>query len=90
MKRGENPKIPEIEELLSVGMAVQNFWLAAASLGFGGYWSTGEVAFSEELRNFIGLGENDKSLGFFYAGVPISGIPEGRRNSPIEAKVIWK
>ncbi len=90
VKRGENPKIPETEELLSVGMAVQNMWLTTFNLGFGGYWSTGAVGFSNQLRDFMGLGENDKALGFFYLGVPVADLPLGRRITPIEAKVTWR
>jgi nitroreductase len=90
MKRGENPKIPELEELLAVAMAVQNFWLAAEELGFGGYWSTGELAFTDQLRAFIGLSPGDKSLGFFYAGIPKEERPQGRRMSSAESKVVWK
>lgn len=90
MKRGENPKIPELEELLSVGMAVQNMWLTAYNLGFGGYWSTGGLAFTDELRDYIGLKEGDKSLGFFYVGQPIEGLPKGRRVTEIEEKVEWR
>lgn len=89
MKRGDNPKIPEVEELLAVAMAVQNMWLTAHAMGYGGYWSTGALAFTDELRDFIGLSENDRSLGFFYLGVPVKGIPDGHRFSKIEDKVNW-
>ena len=90
MKRGANPKIPELEELLSVGMAVQNMWLTTYNLGYGGYWSTGALAYREELGDFLGLDESDRALGFFYLGVPISGLPEGKRLSAIQEKVTWR
>jgi len=89
MKRGENPKIPEIEELLATAMAVQNLWLAADSLGFAGYWSTGAVAFSDELRIFLELDDNHKTLGFFYAGITATEIPEGRRFTLGADKTRW-
>ncbi len=50
MKTGKNPKIPLIEEQLAVAMAVQNIWLTCHALGYGGYWSTGNLAYREELR----------------------------------------
>lgn len=90
MKRGSNPKIPELEELLAVAMAVQNMWLTTHDLGYGGYWSTGSLAFTDEMRDFLNLEKGDKSLGFFYIGVPIKGIPEGVRLSEIEDKVEWR
>jgi len=90
MKRGDNPKIPELEEMLAVAMAVQNMWLTTHHLGFGGYWSTGALAYNDELSGFLGLENADKSLGFFYLGTPISGLPEGKRLSEIREKVRWR
>jgi nitroreductase len=89
-KRGSNPKIPELEELLATAMAVQNMWLVASNLGLGSYWSTGGLAYLPELTSFLGFdAEVDKALGFFYIGMPITGLPQGKRLSPIEDKVRW-
>lgn len=90
VKRGENPKIPFIEEQLAVAMAVQNMWLTAFDLGFGGYWSTGSLAYTKELTSFFGLDpEADQALGFFYLGVPKEGLPPGHRLTSIKDKVSW-
>ena len=89
MKRGNNPKVPEIEEISSVAMAVQNMWLTAHALGVGSYWSTGSLAFREETREFFGLNEGDRALGFFYIGVPSAEPLPGRRMSEIGEKVTW-
>ena len=90
MKPGNNPKVPEIEEICSTAMAVQNMWLMAHSLGLGAYWSTGALAFRDETRNFFGLDPDCKSLGFFYMGIPAGKVPAGRRISEIEAKTTWR
>jgi nitroreductase len=89
MKRGDNPKVPEIEEVCAVACAVQNMWLTAHELGLGSYWSTGSKAFTSEMRDFFGLEEDDKSLGLFYIGKPAIPNPVGRRLSPIEDKTSW-
>ncbi len=89
MKRGNNPKVPEVEEICSVAMAVQNMWLMAHTLGLGAYWSTGELAFTDEMRDFFGLSGEDRSLGLFYIGKPASPNPKGRRLSSIHDKVSW-
>lgn len=89
MKRGNNPKIPEIEEVLAVGMAVQNLWLTAHNFGAGGYWSTGKLAFRPEFAAFMGLEKSDISMGIFYVGIPVKNLPEGKRLTPIAAKVTW-
>lgn len=90
MQVGSNPKIPEIEEVAALSMAVQNMWLTAHALGLGAYWSTGSVAFSDELRNFMGFDEQHKAMGLFYLGKPAIENPVGRRLSSIEAKVRWE
>jgi len=89
MKRGSNPKIPEIEEVLAVGAAVQNMWLVAHANGLGAYWSTGARAFQDRMRDFLGLEEGDKSLGFLYVGEKASADMNGHRLSKIEDKVKW-
>lgn len=89
MKRGENPKIPVIEEVEAVAAAVQNMWLMTTALGYGGYWSSGGVTYKEAFHTWLELGEEDKCLGFFYLGVPAGKIPPGRRNAPWDEKVEW-
>lgn len=89
MKRGDNPKVPEIEEVCAVACAVQNMWLTAHSLGLASYWSTGSKAFSPEMKEFFGLEGEDKSLGLFYIGKSGKSHPEGRRLTSIEAKTSW-
>lgn len=89
MKRGDNPKVPEVEEVCSTAMAVQNMWLTAHSMGIGAYWSTGALAFRDETRDFLGLAPEDRSLGFFYMGIPAKDPMPGRRLSGIEEKTVW-
>ncbi len=89
MQRGTNEKIPEIEEICSVAMAVQNMWLTCHALGLGGYWSTGSMAFTDEMRDFFGLDKSAKSLGLFYIGKLAEAHPKGRRLSKIDEKVKW-
>lgn len=90
MKPGTNPKIPEIEEVSAVSMAVQNMWLMCHALGLAGYWSTGKVAFSEEFRDYMGFDESHKAMGLFYLGKPSKENPQGRRISDISTKVRWQ
>ncbi len=89
LKRGENPKVPEIEEVCAVAMAVQNMWLMAHTLGLGAYWSTGALAFTDAMRDFFGLSEGDLSLGLFYIGKPAIPNPAGKRLTGISEKTHW-
>lgn len=90
-KRGMNPKIPEIEELQSTAMAVQNMQLVASAMGYAAYIHSGGMTFSETMRTYLGFGEEDKVLGFLYIGIPKNEErASGRRITGIEEKVDWK
>ena len=87
-KRGSNPKIPEIEELQSTAMAVQNMKLAAAAMGYAGYIHSGAMTFKDEMKTYLGFGPEDKVLGFLYLGIPNDEEKApGRRVSSIQDKV---
>jgi len=89
-KRGVNPKIPAIEELQSTAMAVQNITLVAASMGYAGYIHSGARTYSDEMKSYLGFGEEDQVLGVLYLGVPNDEEKApGRRITPIQDKVVW-
>ena len=88
MKRDEKERLPEIEEVEAVACAVQNMYLTAAAFDVGCYWGSGGITYFEEAKEFFGLGDNDKLLGFFYVGIPKMKPPKGRRK-PVEDKVKW-
>ena len=89
MKRDPKKKIPEIEEVEATACAVQNMYLTATAYGIGCYWGSGGVTYMEEAKQFFGLEDEDKLLGFLYIGTPKPGKwPEGRR-TPITEKVSW-
>lgn len=90
-KRGSNPKIPEIEELQSTAMAVQNMQLAASAMGYAAYIHSGGMTFHPRMRDYLGFGAEDKVLGFLYLGIPNDEEKaSGRRISSIQDKVEWK
>lgn len=88
LQRDAKGKVPEIEEVESVACAVQNMYLTAAAYGVGCYWGSGGVTYWPEAKEFFGLRDNDKLLGFLYLGMPRTSWPKGRRR-PIEEKVEW-
>lgn len=88
MQRDPKERVPEAEELASVACAVQNMYLTAAAYGMGCYWGTGGVTYFPEAKEFFGLGNSDRLMGFLYIGVP-SKIPSGGRRTPVEEKVQW-
>lgn len=62
------PKVPEIEQLLAVGAAVQNMCLAAHALGFGAMWKTGAPTYDAGVVQALGLQAGDRIVAFLYLG----------------------
>lgn len=88
MKRQPIQKITELDEILAIGCAVQNLHLSAAARGLGGFWSTNIAATSDQMRDFMGLGANDRAMGLFYIGYPKADWPTSQR-TPTTEKVQW-
>lgn len=88
LKRDPNKKFPEVEEVAAVSCAVQNIYLSTTAYGLGGYWTTGGVTYKPAAKEFFGLEEDDKLLGFFYLAHVAVPSPAGKRK-PVEEKVVW-
>lgn len=89
MKRGANPKIPEIEEIAAVACAVQNIWLAATAQNIAAYWGSGGMTYTPAMQDYLGLREEDKVMGFLYLGYSEEAPRPGRRVKPLDEKVKW-
>jgi nitroreductase len=89
MKRGDNPKIPAWEEIVSVGAAVQNMWLLAAERNIAMYWGSGGLTSNPLFREAYGYSEQDLMMGFLFLGRYEGEHPEGKRRSDISAKLDW-
>ena len=88
MKRGDNDKIPEIEEVEAVACAVQNMCLTATAYGLGSFWSSPKIIYSDQMKTYLKLKSEDKCLGILYLGYPTIDWPKGQRK-PIEYLTEW-
>ncbi len=88
MERQKSEKIPEIEEIEAVACSVQNMALTAAAYGICSFWGSGGVTYTQELKDFLGLGEKDLCLGYLYLGYSDNPATVSRRD-PIQEKVEW-
>ncbi len=70
MKRTLNSKIPKIEEERAVACAIQNMLLMSGELGIASYWSTGKVVYSEAMKSFLKLEDEDEVIGLLYFAYP--------------------
>lgn len=89
MKRQLEERIPEIEEIEAVACAIQNMHLTCTAYGLGGFWSTPQLIYSEQMNEFLGLGLKDKCLGLFYIGYPAHPWPETTHRKPLEYNSSW-
>lgn len=69
-KISPNPKVPDIEQLLSAGAACMNLLNAAHAMGFGANWLTGWAAFDKSSKELFGLADNEQIVGFIHIGTP--------------------
>ncbi len=89
MKRGDNPKIPAIEEVAAASAAIENVLLGAEAMGLAVMWNTGGMAHHPALKAHLGLGDDDMVMGIFYMGYTDEPAREGKRNKEIGEKVQW-
>ncbi|HTZ80513.1 MAG TPA: nitroreductase [Stellaceae bacterium] len=64
----ENPKVPDIEQIVAAGAAAQNMLLAAHALGLGGFWRTGPIAYDAAVKRELGFDDADTIVGIIYLG----------------------
>jgi nitroreductase len=83
-----DPKMPEWEELIAVGSAVQNMQLMAGALGLASKWTSGACATHAHVAGVVGFTPETRLLGFLYVGRPAVPWPTGQRR-PLAEKVRW-
>lgn len=84
-----NPVVPEVEEIAATAAAGQNMLLAAHALGLAAMWRTGDLVFSDEVREFLQMPENAHMLGTVYIGCPNMKPPVRQRRN-IDEVTIWR
>ena len=88
MERQKSEKIPRIEEIEAVACSVQNMALTATAYGICSFGGSGGVTYTQELKDFLNLGEKDLCLGYLYLGYSDNPATVSRRDS-IKDKVEW-
>jgi nitroreductase len=63
-----NTKVPEIEQIIAVGAAVENLVLAAHALGYGVMWKTGAAAYDPQVKAVLGLQPDDHIVAILHLG----------------------
>ena len=90
MKRDPNKRYPEVEDIVATACVVQNIYLQLNSSGIAGYLSTGDICYTQQVKDFLGLAEEDRCIGFFQLGVPVSDLNQPQRKRiPAAEKTEW-
>ncbi len=88
-KLAKGHKIPEIEQLLSAGAAVENIMLAANAQGFGAMWKTGAPAYDASVKQALGVSPDSEIVGFLYLGTQVGGGIQVPRAVPADFVSEW-
>ncbi|WP_416398334.1 nitroreductase [Allohahella sp. A8] len=74
----EQHKVPVIEQWLAAGCAVQTLSLLLENSGYGVMWRSGSFAYSEIVRQGLGLADNEQICAFLYCGT----VEQHKQNRP--------
>jgi nitroreductase len=90
MIRDARKKYPEVEEIVATACVIENIYLCFNAYGIAGYLSTGDICYTRQVKDFLGLGPDDLCLGFFQLGYPRTGINRpARKRIPASEKTVW-
>lgn len=81
-------KIPEWEQLLSVGAATMNLVIAANAAGFATSWLTEWFAYDRRILDALGLAPTEKLAGFVHIGRARE-VPSDRPRPALDAIVTY-
>jgi len=79
---GPDEKIPESERFSSASCVCFALLQAAQDCGFGAQWLTGWPAYDPAILQLLGLGEDERIVGFMHLGTPKLEAPERERPDP--------
>lgn len=85
----EHPRVPEIEQVVSVGASAYAMLLALHARGYGAIWRTGSVAYDSRVKRALGFEESDVLVGFIYTGRALRPAAPLARPHPEEFAAEW-
>lgn len=88
--RLQHGRIPQQEQLLSGGCVCFALLLAAQQHGFGAQWLTGWAAYDAHIAQLLGLGADERVLGFIHVGTPVTEVPDRPRPDPAALLSEWR
>jgi len=86
---GDDAKIPASERFSSASCVCFALLQAAQASGFGAQWLTGWPAYDPDILRLLGLGDDEKVVGFIHIGTPMIEVPERDRPDPRDLLSDW-
>ena len=86
----QNPKVPDIEQILSAGCAAQHIQLACRTLGYGSIWLTGDNCYDLTVHQALGLDIDERIIGFIYVGTPQPPLEDKQRHPAVAVSSPWE
>lgn len=86
---GPDDKIPESERFSSASCVCFALLQAAHAAGFGAQWLTGWPAYDDVILRLLGVGVDEKIVGFIHIGTAALEIRERARPDPRELLSQW-
>ena len=72
----EGHKVPENEQIIATGAAVQNMLLAIQALNYNAIWRTGDTAYNKHVKAGLALAEKDVIVASLYVGTAAGAVKE--------------
>ncbi len=72
----DEPKVPEIEQIITAGCAAQMLVTAAHAMGLAAMWRSGSMMYTETMANGLGLAEQESLVGLIYLGTNPAKAPQ--------------
>lgn len=88
-KQGPDEKIPASERFSAASCVCFALLQAAQALGFGAQWLTGWPAYDPEILALLGVGDEERMVGFIHIGTPKLEAPERDRPDPRTLLTDW-
>jgi nitroreductase len=84
-----NAKVPEWEQMMSLGAAAEHMQLMAQALGYGSIWLSGERCQDRWLLEQLGLGGDEWLYGYLAMGSPTEHCAGKTRKDPWDLTQDW-
>jgi nitroreductase len=85
----QDPKVPQVEQLLATGAFAHGLLLGVHLHGFAALWRTGPAAYDDEVKRALGIAPGDAIVGFVYIGTPALPAPAIERQRARDVLEEW-